>query len=307
MSSVTAITPARTGIAPSARTSRPTSGSLSKRVCCCRCLTSWSPLLYPRSSDRWLAVIRKTIYNLLFRASSQALLKLAQDPRFVGARLGMLGVLHTWTRQLIYHPHVHYIVTGGGLTADGRWRAARPHFLVPEKPLALIFRAKLRDELKKAGLFAQVNQRVWKKDWVVDCKPVGSGQQAFKYLAPYIFRVAISNNRLHKLENGQVTFSYKESATDQVKSRRLPAEEFIRRFLQHVLPPRFVKVRYYGLLSPSHRHLLAQARKLLSPSRLADGPDKKAPAPPAERLRCPNCGGVLLLTQTLKPHRGRPP
>lgn len=249
---------------------------------------------------------QKTIYNLLFRASAAALLKLAQDPRFVGARLGMVGVLHTWTRQLLYHPHVHYIVTGGGLTADGRWRASRPDFLVHEKPLAIIFRAKLRDELKKAGLFAAVDRRVWKKRWVVDCEPVGSGQQAFKYLAPYIFRVAISNNRLRKLENGNVTFAYKESATDQLKHCTVSAEEFIRRFLQHVLPPRFIKVRYYGLLSPAHRQLLQKARQLLSATTCKiKREDVKTTEPPA-LLSCPHCGGPLTLLSPLTP-RGRAP
>jgi hypothetical protein len=156
---------------------------------------------------------QKTIYNLLFRASSAALQQLALDPRFVGGRLGMVGVLHTWTRQLLYHPHIHYIVTGGGLTADGRWRSSRPDFLVPVKALSGIFRAKLRDALKKTDLFAQVETPLWGKDWVVHSEPVGSGAQAFQYLAPYIFRVALSNNRLRKLEQGQVTFSYKESAS----------------------------------------------------------------------------------------------
>ena len=255
---------------------------------------------------------QKVIYNLLFRTSSQALLKLAQDPRFVGGTLGMLGVLQTWTRDLRYHPHVHYIVTGGGLTADDRWRSSGKDFLVHEQPLGMIFRAKLRDALKKAGLFAQVDRRVWKKDWVVDCEPVGSGGAAFKYLAPYIFRVALSNNRLRKLEHGNVTFAYKESATDQVKSCTLPAEKFISRFLQHVLPPRFIKVRYYGLLSPSHRHLLAQARQLLAPSPRPQSPNEKAPPRPAPAqmstaLQCPNCGGALRLIQTLKPQRPRPP
>ncbi len=148
---------------------------------------------------------------------------------------------------------------------------------------------------------------VWRKDWVVHSEPVGSGQQAFQYLAPYIFRVAISNNRLRNLENGQVTFAYKESATDQLKHCTLDAQEFIRRFLQHVLPPRFSKVRYYGLLSPSHRQQLAQARNLLAPKPLLDGPKKLAVAPASVALRCPNCGGLLVATQTLKPHRERPP
>ena len=128
------------------------------------------------------------IYHLLFRASSQALLKLAQDPRFVGGRIGMRGVLQTWTRDLRYHPHIHY---------------------------------------KKCGLFAQVDHRVWKKKWVVDCEPVGNGAAAFKYLAPYTFRVALSNRRLVKFADGHVTFKYKESATHQIKHCTLKAEEFI--------------------------------------------------------------------------------
>src|SRR2546425_420208 len=172
---------------------------------------------------------QKTIYNLLFRASSAALLQLAQDPRFVGARLGMVGVLHTWTRQLLYHPHVHYLVTGGGLTAAGRWRSSRADFLVPVKALSLIFHAKFRDQLKQTELFAAVDARVWKKQWVVHSEAVGTGEAAFKYLAPYIFRVAISNNRLSKLEHGKVTFAYKESATDQLKHCTIAAQEFIDR------------------------------------------------------------------------------
>jgi hypothetical protein len=249
---------------------------------------------------------QKTIYNLIFRASSAALQQLAQDPRFVGARLGMVGVLHTWTRQLLYHPHVHYIVTGGGLTDDGHWRSSRKDFLVPVKALSLIFRAKFRDQLKKAELFAQLSARVWHKDWVVHSEAVGSGQQAFQYLAPYIFRVALSNNRLRHLHDGQVTFAYKESATDQLKHCTLTAEEFIRRFLQHVLPPRFIKVRYYGLLSPAHRPLLLKARQLLSVTacKLKRQPVKTTE--PTPLLSCPHCGGPLTLISPLAP-RGRAP
>jgi hypothetical protein len=249
---------------------------------------------------------QKTSYNLLFRASAAALQQLAQDPRFVGGRLGMVGVLHTWTRQLLYHPHVHYIVTGGGLTVDGRWRSSRKDFLVPVKALSTIFRAKFRHALKQTELFTQVPSRIWRKDWVVHSEPVGSGQQAFQYLAPYIFRVALSNNRLRSLEHGAVTFSYKESATDQLKSATVSAEEFIRRFLQHVLPPRFIKVRYYGLLSPAQRQLLQKARQLLSAttSKLKSL-DVKTTEPPAV-LSCPHCGRPLLLLSTLAP-RGRAP
>lgn len=250
---------------------------------------------------------QRTIYNLLFRASAAALQQLAQDPRFVGAPLGMVGVLHTWTRQLLHHPHVHYIATGGGLTTDHRWRPARQDFLLPVKALSPIFRAKFRDALKKTELFALVAAPVWRKPWVVHSEPVGSGEQAFKYLAPYIFRVAISNNRLRKLENGQVTFSYKESATDQLKRCTISAPEFIRRFLQHVLPPRFIKVRYFGLLSPSNRHLLTQARELLASHQSPKASIDTPAAPSPDRLLCPNCGAYLRLSHSLKPIPTRPP
>jgi hypothetical protein len=161
---------------------------------------------------------QKTLYNILFRSSSEALQELALDPRFIGGRIGMVGVLHTWTRDLRYHPHVHYIVAGGGLSAEGTWLSSRQDFLVHVKPLAMIFRAKFRAQLQKTDLFPRVDESVWNKDWVVHCEPVGTGKEAFKYLAPYIFRVAISNNRILKLEDDQVTFQYKESATDQVRT-----------------------------------------------------------------------------------------
>jgi Putative transposase len=215
-------------------------------------------------------------------------------------------VLHTWTRQLLYHPHVHYIVPGGGLTADGRWRSSRPDFLVPVKALSLIFRAKFRDALKKSALFALVNPRVWFNDWVVHSEAVGSGAQAFQYLAPYIFRVALSNNRILKLQHGAVTFAYNESATDQLQRCTVTAEEFIRRFLQHVLPPRFIKVRYYGLLSPAQRQLLQKARQLLSATTSKLKTEVLKPIQPLPLLSCPLCRGPLTLLSPLAP-KGRAP
>jgi hypothetical protein len=252
---------------------------------------------------------QKTVYNILFRASSQALQKLALDPRFVGGRIGMVGVLHTWTRDLQYHPHVHYIVAGGGLSEDGRWVASRKTFLVHVTPLGVIFRAKVRDELKKAGLFHRADKRVWNKDWVVHSESVGSGEAAFKYLAPYIFRVAISNNRILKLEDGKVTFKYKESATDQIKFSTVRAEEFMRRFLQHVLPERFVKVRYYGLLSPSNRRLLKRVRELLGATVIERGPASRDQdvKEGGEAHRCMECGGELILVARLGRHGREPP
>jgi ribosomal protein L37AE/L43A len=251
---------------------------------------------------------QKSVYSILFRASSEALQKLAADERFVGGRCGMVGVLHTWTRALIYHPHVHYIVTGGGWSEKGEWKRSREDFLVPVRALSLIFRAKFRDLLKKTDLFDQVDARVWKKVWVVHSEPVGTGEAAFKYLAPYVFRVAISNSRIVKLEDDRVTFKYKDSATDQVKYATVSAEEFIRRFLQHVLPERFVKVRYYGLLAAGNRRLLDKARRfLITRGQQLYSKQSLSLAADREPMRCPNCGSEMIPDATLKPKGRGPP
>jgi Putative transposase/Transposase zinc-binding domain len=252
---------------------------------------------------------QQVIYNSLFRASSEALLELASDSRFVGGRVGAVGVLHTWTRDLFYHPHIHYIATGGGLSADGRWRTSRQDFLVHVKPLSILFRAKFRDLLKQTDLFRFLDPQVWRKDWVVHSQPVGSGEAAFKYLAPYIFRVAISNPRILALEDGQVTFSYKDSATDRTRFSTIPAEEFIRRFLQHVLPKGFVKIRYYGLLAAANRHLLDQVRQSLTTAASHSNSSKSdcQRGDTSEPPRCPKCGAALRLVESLQPKTRWPP
>jgi len=255
---------------------------------------------------------QKIIYDLLFRASAAALQELAADPRFVGGQIGLLGVLQTWARDLSYHPHLHYLVPGVGLTLAGQVRRAKKDFLVHVKPLAKLFRAKFRDELSKTDLCGQVPAKVWSKKWVVHCQPVGRGETALKYLAPYIFRVALSNKRLVKVENDQVTFRYQESRSRQTRYCTLPAEEFIRRFLQHVLPKGFVKVRYYGLFSPSYRPQLTQLRLHLAPpaSRLMTPATVLEPDPsgsPRRPVRCPTCQQPLRLIATLKPRQERAP
>ena len=160
----------------------------------------------------------------------------------------------TWRRDLGYHVHVHYLIPGGGLSPDGqKWRPTKYDYLVPEKAVAKIFRGNFRDLIKKTDLFDQVPSETWQRPWVVDIIDVGSGQAAMKYLAPYIFRVGITNNII-KLKDGKVTFRYRDSSTDQYETKTLEAQEFIRRFLQHVLPHRFRKVRYYGFLSYSLCH-----------------------------------------------------
>ena len=247
---------------------------------------------------------------MLFRASAAALQKLANDPRFVGGQIGMVGVLHTWKRDLNYHPHVHYLVPAGGLSEDGQtWLPVKKEFLVPVKPLSILFRAKFREALKKTDLFAQVPDETWTQDWVVHCRPVGNGVAALKYLAPYIFRVAISNNRILKLEDGQVTYRYTASDTGKTRYCTVTAEEFIRRFLQHVLPKGFIKVRYYGFFSSGNRHRLRQARKLLGDCQSNQSSDdhQAKTTPPEQDICCPKCGQVMQLTQTLRPQRRRPP
>ena len=187
---------------------------------------------------------QKALYNLLFKASTAALQKLAKDPRFIGGTLGMLGVLQTWKRDLGYHPHIHYIIAGGGLAPDGQtWRPVKAGYLMPKKAVARIFKGKFSDGLKKLGLYQLVPTIVWKKKWGIDIEPVGSGQEALKYLTPYIFRVAISNKNILSVTKHSVTFRYRDRESDTTQTKTLPAEKFIARFLQHVLPKGFQKVR----------------------------------------------------------------
>ena len=258
---------------------------------------------------------QKLMYDLLFRCGAAALQQLAGDKRFVGGQIGLVGVLHTWGRDLSYHPHVHFLVPGGGLSADGQqWLTSRPTFLVHVRPLSQLFKAKFRAALQKSDLFKAVPYQVWQEAWVVHSQAVGNGQAALKYLAPYIFRVAISNNRIVKVAEGHVTFRYTPSGQKKSKLCTLPAEEFIRRFLQHVLPKGCVKVRYYGLFAPGQRQRLKQARGLLeapSPPEPQSEPEMIATElepqllQPVARL-CPECGRPMS-AQKLKPPWLRPP
>ena len=251
----------------------------------------------------------KKLYGLLMSCAAAALQKLALDPRYLGARIGCLAVLHTWTRAMLYHPHVHLLVTAGGLSPDAtRWIPTKyPNYLVPEAALSLIFRAKLCAALKKANLLDQVPRQVWKKDWVVDCKPAGSGRKVLDYLSRYLFRIAIANSRLEQIDHGLVTFRYRDGRTQQLRRVILPAVEFIGRFLQHVLPPGCVKVRHYGIWSNSSRRQLEQARALLDVP-LPPLPQPSLPAPPPLPACCPRCRiGRLIVIEVLLPQRKFPP
>jgi hypothetical protein len=254
---------------------------------------------------------QRSVYNLLFRASATALMELARVPRFLGAQIGLVGVLQTWTRDLRYHPHIHYLVPGGGLAEDGRtWVTAKADFFVHVKPLAALFRAKLRAALRQTALWAEIPAAAWQQPWVVDCRPVGTARAALKYLAPYIFRVALSNNRIVQLADDQVTFRYTIGDTGQTAYATLPVEEFLRRFLQHILPKGFVKVRYYGLFRVGMRRSLARLRSQLR--LLLHIADQATLAPAArdgspQEVICPSCGQPMRLQRVLLPHTRGPP
>ena len=255
---------------------------------------------------------QKLMYDLLFRCSAAALQELAQDPRFVGGEIGMIGVLQTWARDLSYHPHVHYLVSGGGVTEAEQWKQARNGFLVHVKPLSKLFRGKFQAALKKTEFYPQLPVAVWQQQWVVHCQSVGTGQAALKYLAPYIFRVAISNNRIVKAANEQVTFRYHDNKGKQ-RYCTLPVEAFMRRFLQHVLPKGFKKVRYYGLFSPAKRELLNRVRLWLlfqtvfQPAATDAPPELLWWSTPTGSLPCPTCGRPMRPLAKLKPIWCRPP
>lgn len=267
----------------------------------------------------------KIVYRLLMQAAAAAILKLARDPRFLGpATPGLLAVLHTWTRAMLFHPHVHLLVTAGAMSDDGRaWIKPRyPRFLLPQAALSKIFQGKLRHRLKKAGLFPLVPKAAWKKPWVVDCKHAGSGQKVLDYLGRYLFRVAIANSRLETVgDYGTVRFRYRDNRSGELKTATLSPEEFITRFLLHVLPERFTKVRYSGLFSSANRHPLDTARALLAaatdtprpqpPRAAATDPSPSDPAQASGPARCPHCkvGRLVVIEVIPRPRRarGRPP
>lgn len=262
---------------------------------------------------------QKLIYHLLFRASAQATQQLARDPRFVGGQIGMVGVLHTWTRNLFYHPHLHYLVPGGGMASDGQtWLPARKGFFLPVKALSKLFRAAFQRALRKTALYTYIPKKVWRREWVVHCKPVGNGQAALKYLAPYIHRVTISNRRLisidqrGSLETSQVTFQYRPSDTGQLMTCTLSVEQFIQRFLQHILPRGFVKVRYFGFFAATLRSRLAVLQQGLPPDTNTEQPDQQNSTPcPAtswrDNILCPKCGQLMIFQRILCPITCRSP
>jgi hypothetical protein len=269
------------------------------------------------------------IYDLLMRSAAATLRAVAANPKRLGAVVGVLMVLHTWGQNLHHHPHVHGVVTGGGLSCNERgdievsptWRSCRPGFFLPVRVLSRVFRGKFLAGLRAAvaaGTVATPSggaawwSALYAQDWVVYSKrPFGGPAQVLKYLARYTHRVAISNARLVKLEAGRVTFRYKDYAdAHRPKTMTLDAVEFLRRFVQHVLPKGFVKIRHYGLLANGQREArLTLCRRLLlaagvaaqlTPAAATPMPDDATIAP-AQVRRCPKCGGCRIVMAELDP------
>lgn len=239
-------------------------------------------------------------YEAIFSAGSETIQKLLTNPKWLGSdNVGFFGVLQTWGRDPnVYHPHVHFVVPGGGLNADGsQWLATPTNFLFSEAAAGKIYRQKFREAMRAAGFEKNVDPSVWRKDWVVDVEPVQDGRAVLKYLAPYVFRVAISDNRILECTDQSVTYKYTPSGTTKVLTKTVAGWKFVRGFLQHVLPKGFRKVRHYGWMASNSRTTLERVKWLVWLFRgwtywLGSG---VAPQPERHqnRIRCQDCGGQL--------------
>lgn len=252
---------------------------------------------------------QRALLAVLFKAAFDTLSELCADPRHLGAQIGALAVLHTWTRTLEWHPHVHLLVPGGGLAPDGQtWigktkRKERRHFLVPVKALAKCFRGRFMHLARRALPNVNFPEIPWKKRWVVFAKPTVQGADSvLEYLGRYVHRTALSDRAILKQEQETVTFQYRDSRDAVKKTMTLPGQEFLRRFLQHVLPKGLHRVRAFGLLHPTHRTNLRRLQLLLSRR------SPVAPEPVSDRatelhpIRCPKCGtGTLRRGRQLSP------
>jgi hypothetical protein len=272
---------------------------------------------------------KRVVYNLLFSAAAKTLLTIARDPNHLGAEIGFLAVLHTWSQTLRHHPHLHCVVPGGGLSLDGKqWLTCRSNYFLPVKVLARLFRRLFLTGLQQAFVQGQLHfygslaylaqpaafdrlvRSLRTHEWYVYAKPPFAGpHQVLAYLGRYTHRVAISNHRLRSCKDGAITFTWKDYAHGNYSSLlTLSADEFIRRFLLHVLPRGFQRLRQFGLLANRHRRSkLTRCRLLLDKYELTDLPQLTLKsllplAPPAESLRCPTClSGTMLWVAQLVP------
>jgi hypothetical protein len=223
--------------------------------------------------------------DLLFATSAQALQDLAGNPKRLGAQLGMLGVLHTWSRTLIFHPHLHFLVPGGGLSPDGRqWIAARNQFLLHHQALGdrcrTLFQARLQKEHPE--LFNQVPAKVWKRHWNVGCQAAGSGENALRYLSRYVFKTATHNRTVRQLPDGRLRWPYRDSRTGRDTAIALQPLDFMARFLQHILPRHFARVRTFGWLHPAAKLRANRVRALLHQQPLLTPAEQQTWQPPPD-------------------------
>jgi Putative transposase/Transposase zinc-binding domain len=261
-------------------------------------------------------------YAALMQASAAAIIELARDRRYVGGTVAVLAVLHTWTQQLNLHPHVHCLVSGGGISETGNtWHPARRKFLLPIKALAKLVRGKFRSLLQRKRPDLVIPDVVWRVPWILHVTAWGNGEQAvLDYLARYVFRIALTNARIVGLDDQTVTIQYKERKAGRARTCRLSGDEFMRRFLQHVLPRGFHKVRYFGLWHPAHRRSAARVRQMLQlqaspkldPSQDPNVPPlvlpDAEPVPPIEPMICPHCHqGRLIFIRRLTPRQAMAP
>ncbi len=242
-------------------------------------------------------------YQAMLNAAAESLKAAASNERHVGAgQLGFFGVLHTFGRDVTYHPHCHFVVAGGSV-GNGKWKPSRADYFVPERVLSILFRGKLRDELAKAGLLRSVSATAWRRDWTVDSLAVSDGRASLKYLAPYLFRGPVSNWRVshcnwaESLDDGTLLLQVKPSGERKYRPMPLTVIEFIRRWLQHVLPSGLHRVRHYGFLSPHSKTSLGEVRWLIAVANglfyyLACGVELVMAA--AARMTCPKCGGAMI-------------
>lgn len=248
----------------------------------------------PAQLRRTIRSHQKALYSLLLRHSAAALQEVARDHKDLGAQVGFLAVLQTWTRDLRYHPHVHCVVPGGGLSADRlRWISPRrPGYFLPQAALARRFRTRLKNALQQQHplLWAQIPGTAWAQDWVADVQPVGTGEPALKYLAAYVYRTALSAERIVADDGHFVTLTYRDSQDRTTHSVHLLAEAFLHRFLQHVLPQGLQRVRHFGFLSAAAKAQWQRVCTLLDWQ--APPPIRPQPLPPPQ---CPCCHKPMTL------------
>lgn len=241
---------------------------------------------------------QKIFYNLLFKSAAFSIMKLCQDKKYMGGQIGIIGILHTWARNLSFHPHVHFLIPGAAISNDKKKILfSREHFLVYAPSLSKIFRAVFIKLLRDSDIEHINYNPAFEKDWVVDVRSVGSGKKAIEYTAKYVFKTAISNHNIISCKNAVVTFRYQDYETKKMKTISLPVMEFMRRFLQHVLPKGFQKVRYYGILHPKSRLLFNIIRLLLRAK--FRPPDKYLMFQPG--CKCPVCGEIMIFIEINKP------